>query len=168
MPAKNRPAPRAATPTPRSNIAAPNNNIAGITGVNKAAATPNTKNAPANANNAIPTPSKLIPESNINGGTNNAIAIAATIKAAEPARVPVIKYRPAANIAKDPPNAKRPVPTCSRLNPPKEDTALASILTPTAAINRPAPITSMSGGIALKPRANMPNAPANPRRPFTI
>ena len=55
-----RPAPHATAPSPSKAIAPAKPNSVGTTGVNINPANPNTVNAPANANNAIPTPSRLI------------------------------------------------------------------------------------------------------------
>ena len=66
VPTMVKPAPAAIQPTPSNAIAPAKPNNDGIIGVNTKPAKPRTVNAPANANNIIPTPARFMLPSNIN------------------------------------------------------------------------------------------------------
>ena len=110
-----KPTPRINNDTPVNAIIPANAAITPRTGPKAYADTPNTANATAITIRPFARFSQLIfPKISIDG-TSIPSATAASIKAAEPAKVPFITLRPTANISILPPNAIKPFATSSQL-----------------------------------------------------
>ena len=173
-PTKPRPVPNANIPAPINAHEALNNAIApanainvGTTGDNTKPATPITVNAPANANNPIPTCCKLSELKAINCGVNNANAPAIITIAVAPNIHPDIAYIATPNIVNEPAKAERPTANVSHDMLPKD--CKAALNTNNEADIKPIPTATndnLPPGIKAVAVPNMIKAPAIPSNPL--
>ena len=99
--------------------------------------------------------------------TNNDKPSAATLRAADPIRVPPISFNPPANTIKEPPNAVRPLAISSHDNPPIDSTtSLIPFIAKAIKFNPKAVIIVLLGTILI-PNPIATKAPANPVIPLT-
>ena len=167
-PAKARPPPMATTAAPISRSEALKPRIAGTSGVRTAPAIPRTANAPAKVTSPLTMDSQLIAPRIANTGVNTASAPAATNRAAEPASVPFMTFRPIAKIAILPPRVARPLAISSQLNPPIFSSTFATISRAADTAIRPTPMPTMFLGINFTASVTAAKAPAIAASPLAI
>ena len=165
-PARAKPAPMPRTDTPISANAPLRPRMVGTKGVSTKPATPMTVNAPANATRPLAIASQLIAPRILSTGVITSSAEAATIIAAEPARVPVIALRPMARIAIAPPRVTKPLAISSQVIPLILLRASAIITKAAATAIRPVPIPTIFLGINLTATVTAVRAPAIATRPL--
>ena len=168
VPTRSRPAPRPVIPIPISANAPPKPRMVGSRGVKSAPAVPITVKAPATVISPLAMDSQLILPSVKSTGVKTAKAPTATSIAAEPARVPFIRFRPIANSARAPPIVTRLFAMPSQLMPPILPRASARIFKAAPTVTSPAPVAIRFFGIALIAMATSARAPPMASRPFPI
>ena len=149
-------------------MAAPRRSIIGITGVNNKAPTPNTVRTPANINNDLPIPAKLILLKANKVGVNKPIP-AANITIAADAAISLTGLTTDAKIPKD---AKDPAIPAKPTKIPSDEIVLSIFRAPEIA-RRPTDITTkaapianaLAPGISLTVAVNNPNTIANENKP---
>ena len=124
--------------------------------------------APAKATNPLTILPQDISPSDLSTGANIPSATAATIKAAEPARLPFIKYNPPASMPNEPPSATNPLAISSHDIPLNEVNAFPRIVIATATPIRPMALTIMPLGIRFIAPTIISNAPPIAARPLAI
>ena len=167
-PARANPAPIPRTDTPIRAKAPLNPKRVGTRGVRTNPATPITVNAPAKATRPLTMAPQLIAPKILSTGviTNNAEA--ATNMAAEPARVPVIAFKPTARIVIEPPRVIRPLAIASQLIPPILSMAFAIITRAVDIAISPVPIPIIFLGMKLTAIVTAVKEPAKAISPFAI
>ena len=167
-PARAKPAPIPRTDTPIRANAPLRPRIVGTSGVSTRPATPITANAPARATRPLAIASQLIAPRILSTGVITSRAEAATSIAAEPARVPVIAFKPTARIAIAPPRVIRPLAISSQDIPPILLSAFAMMTRAADTAIRPVPIPTMFLGIKFTATVTAVRAPAIATRPLAI
>ena len=167
-PAKASPAPMPTTATPISAKEPLKARIEGTNGVSTAPATPRTANAPAKVTRPLTMELQLIAPRIANTGVSTKSALAATSRAAEPARVPVMVFNPMARIVIAPPRVIRPFATCSQLRFPIFSRAVERTTSAAETITKPAPIPAILFGMNLTATVIAASAPAIAVRPRAI
>ena len=94
-----------------------------------------------------------------------AIAPAAIMRAADPARVPFIRFRAMDSSSNAPPITVRPRPISSQVIPPKSDNALAMIFNAAPTAIRPTLMVIVLFGSSLIAPTRIPKDPAIATRP---
>ena len=171
----NKPAPARASPAPIPTTATPISaseplkaRMEGTNGVNTAPATPRITNAPARVTRPFTMELQLIAPRIANTGVSTKSALAATSRAAEPARVPVMVFNPMARIVIAPPRVIRPFATCSQLRFPIFSRAVERTTSAAETITKPAPIPAILFGMNLTATVIAASAPAIAVRPRAI
>ena len=167
-PTRRSPAPRPAIPTLIKAKAPPNPRIVGSNGVKSAPAVPITPKAPPTAIKPLAMEPQLILPSVKSTGVKTAKAPAATSIAADPAKVPFMKFSPTASSAKAPPIATRLFATDSQLIPPILPRAFARILSAAPTVISPVPVVTRFFGITFIAIATSAKAPPIASNPFPI
>ena len=159
------PAPANAQPTPNNVTAPATFTIVPARGLRTAVATPRTVNAPASANNAAPIFLIDMLPSILSTGVITAKDDAATVSAADAAKVPFIAFKPTARTAIDPPRATMPFAIASQDIPPILTRAAVRMFKDVLTITRPLPMLTMFLGIsrtAIVTAAREPPIAVNP------
>ena len=133
-----------------------------------APATPRTANAPAKVTRPLTMELQLIAPRIANTEVSTKSALAATSRAAEPARVPVMVFNPMARIVIAPPRVIRPFATCSQLRFPIFSRAVERTTSAGETITKPAPIPAILFGMNLTATVIAASAPAIAVRPRAI
>ena len=167
-PARARPAPIPRTDTPIRANAPLRPRIVGTRGVSTRPATPMTVKAPARATRPLAMASQLIAPRILSTGVNTSRAEAATSIAAEPARVPVITFKPTARIAIAPLRVTRPLAISSQDILPILLSAFAIMTRAADTAIRPVPIPTMFLGMKFTATVTAVSAPAIETRPLAI
>ena len=158
----------ARTPTPIRAKAPLNPKIVGTSGVRTAPATPRTVKAPAMVTKPFAMDTQLIAPRTERTGVNTAKAAAATSIAAEPLRVPFIKFKPTASSVKATPIVTRPFAICSHEKFPILPRECATISSAAPTITSPVPIPTIFFGISFVAMATSAKAPPMAVKPFPI
>ena len=167
-PARASPAPIPTTATPISASEPLKARIEGTNGVNTAPATPRIANAPAKVTRPFTMELQLIAPRIANTGVSTKSALAATSRAAEPARVPVMAFKPMARIVIAPPSVISPFATCSQLRFPIFSRAVARTTSAAETITKPAPMPAILFGMNLTATVIATSAPAIAVKPRAI
>ena len=171
VPNANKPAPIKAQDKLNKDIAPANAINVGTTGVNRRPATPITVNAPANANNPVPTCCRLSELNAINCGVNNANAPAIITIAVAPNIQPDIAYIATPNIVNEP--AKAVSPTANDSQDILEKDCKAALNTNNDADIKPTPTATNDSfppdinAVAVPNTTNEPAMPSNPLAKFS-
>ena len=167
-PARASPAPIPTTATPISASEPLKARMEGTNGANTAPATPRIANAPARVTRPFTMELQLMAPRIDSTGVSTKRALAATRSAAEPARVPVMAFRPIARMAIAPPRVIRPLAISSQDIEPIWLRALASISKAAETAIRPVPMPIMFFGMKLTAIVTAAKAPAIATRPLAI
>ena len=142
--------------------------MVGVRGPNTAPATPMMVNAPAMVTSPFAIASQLIAPRIARDGVSTAIAAEATSKAAEPARVPFMRFNAIESSASAPPMTTSPLAISSQDIPPILPSTCEMISRAAPTTTRPAPTLSIFLGITLTAMATSAKAPPIAARPFPI
>ena len=168
VPAAKSPAPNPKTATPIRAIAPLKPRIVGTNGVRTAPATPITVKAPARDTRPLTIAVQLIAPRILSTGVITRSAADATSIAAEPAKVPLIAFKPTAKIAIAPPSVTRPFAISSHVIPAILLRAFATISRAADTAISPVPIPIIFFGMKLTATVIAVRAPAIATSPFAI